>query len=461
MAEEDFIDPIENWVQNATDADVALQTLNAQLTRASNLLYNDPSNKLLQKQVDDLQGQVMNAMQTMQTNVLNRMGYSLPDYTGGTGGTAGMVSGQAVDTSGMVSLGGGLYVDPDTGRTVRTTGGGYFGSPTGTATSSVRGSSGKTSGSVSGLGTLTGGTTSTGDSLSAYVDYMKQTAAAQAEKQKVEARAGLQAWLNTFFDPVRDADTISSLMGFVNQQITDDVPVEAIMLNVRQQPFYKERFKGNEGLRAAGLSEMSPAEYLAAERQYGEILTSANLSALGRRDIFASLIGGQVSAVELQDRVVNVYDRIKNADTDLRNEMQRLNQLGNLTAADFAEALLTGKEGAASLKRKIANAEISTEFTVRGLTSALGSQELANLGVSREQARQGAEYTKTGTERLTTLADIYNQQAAGIQGELETEAFKGLASQRRKRLVGSEQASFAGRSGTAAPSLGSSTIGNI
>lgn len=286
-------------------------------------------------------------------------------------------------------------------------------------------------------------------------------AAAATQKQRTSAKASLEAWLKTFFDATRDADTIRAMMSFVDQQVTADVPEDAIMINIREQPFYKARFKGNEGLRAAGMAELDPADYLRAERQYADILNAANLNTLAQRDTFASLIGGQVSAVELEDRVTNVYQRIRNADQALKNEMARLGQLGNITSADFAAALLTGKEGAASLRRKIAQAEVSTEFTQRGLTSAMGIEELANLGVTREQARQGAEYARMGTQRLTDLASIYGVQSAEIQRELEQEAFKGLESQRRRQLTAQERAAFAGSAGTGAPSLGMSSAGAI
>lgn len=283
----------------------------------------------------------------------------------------------------------------------------------------------------------------------------------ETQRRRVSAKASLEAWLKTFFDATKDSDVIRSMMSFVDQQVTADIPEDAIMINIREQQFYKARFKGNEGLRAAGMAELDPADYLRAERQYADILNAANLNTLAQRDTFASLIGGQVSAVELEDRVTNVYQRIKNADTALKDEMARLNQLGNITSADFAAALLTGKEGAASLRRKIAQAEVSTEFTQRGLTSAMGIEELANLGVTREQARQGAEYARMGTQRLTTLGSIYGVQSAEIQRELEQEAFKGLESQRRKQLTAQERAAFAGSAGTGMPSLGSSAAGAI
>lgn len=296
----------------------------------------------------------------------------------------------------------------------------------------------------------------------------KKTSAADlaAEKEKRQASAYLKSWLSTFFDPTNDADTISALMSFVDQQITEDVPTEAIMLNMRGQKFYQQRFSANAELAKKGLAELTPAEYLQAERSYSQILTNAGLGQLSNRTNFNKLIGGEVSTVELQDRVTNVYDRINNADTALQDELGKFFNMG-LGKSDLAAALLTGTEGATSLKRKISMAEIGAEFTPRGLQSTLGISELANLGVTREQARQGAEYIRQGAPRLAQLAGIYSPEAASpefatqIMGELEAEAFKGLESQRRKMLTGREKAAFSGQTGTGTPSLTRSSAGAI
>lgn len=283
---------------------------------------------------------------------------------------------------------------------------------------------------------------------------------AALQRERKAASSMLESWLGTFFDPTADKSTIDALMSFVNGQITEDVPPEAIMLNIRNQPFYQQRFSANAELRKKGLAELTPEEYLLAERTYSRTLAAANLGELSNRATFNKLIAGEVSDLELQDRITNVYDRINNADTALQDELGKFFNVG-LSKSDLAAALLTGSEGAASLKRKVTMAEIGSEFTPRGMTSALGVEELANLGVTREQARQGAEYASRGTRVLTDLAGIYGASATGLQAELEAEAFKGLESQRRKQLIETERASFAGTSGTGTPSLGRSSAGAI
>ena len=200
------------------------------------------------------------------------------------------------------------------------------------------------------------------------------------------------------------------------------------------------------------MAPLSPAEYLKAESQYTEILKRYDLNDLARRDTFATLIGGQVSAVELTDRVVNVYDRIRNADPLLRAEIDRVEELsrGQLTDADFAKALLTGSEGSNELKRKISTAEISAEARTRGLDVSRAEQ-LQQLGVTRAQARTGFEQIRLTQPRLTQLSEIYTgetPEATGLQTELEAEQFQGLQSERRRRLAEQEQTAFMGQSGT-------------
>ena len=61
----------------------------------------------------------------------------------------------------------------------------------------------------------------------------------------------------------------------------------------------------------------------------------------------------------------------------------------------------------------------------------------------------------------TKLSQIYNEDTAGLQQELQQEAFFGLASQRRKKLEQKEQAAFSGQSGTSTVSLAQKAMGSF
>jgi hypothetical protein len=277
------------------------------------------------------------------------------------------------------------------------------------------------------------------------------------------AREFLLGSLRQYFSRPEDAGFLKDLEKIIDGYLVEEYDEDTISVLLPQTEPFKQRFKGNEARIAAGLDALKPSDYLLAENQYNEILKRFNLGDLATRDTFATLVGGQVSAAELTDRVVNVYDRIRNADPALRAEIERVEGLsrGQVSDADFAKALLTGETGANELKRKISVAEITAEARIRskqleeqgylpGL-SVKSAEDLQRLGVTREQAREGFERIALTQPRLTQLSEIYERETPGaveLQTELEKEQFQGMQSERRRRLTEQEQTAFMGQSGT-------------
>jgi hypothetical protein len=263
------------------------------------------------------------------------------------------------------------------------------------------------------------------------------------------------------------ADRIVDLT--VNQGYTET----AITLALQQSPEYKARFSGIEKYKqnyasdiAAGrkAQPLTPAQYIKAEQEYQEVLNRYGLADLASQETFSELVGGDVSAIELKDRVENVYDKIRNADSVLKEQLATY--FPTLTEADFAKSLLTGKnpdEMASSLKRRVSQAEISSEAARAGLGGLTVGRaaELEQMGLTRTIARAGYSRIAEQEAALSKLGSIYGQDVTDIQTELEAEQFQGLASQRRKRLEQTEQAAFAGRSGTSQVSLSRGTAGTI
>ena len=306
------------------------------------------------------------------------------------------------------------------------------------------------------------------DTLGKITESETATKLKDAEKATIKrnAREFLIASLKPYFNFEGDAAFLDQLSGIIDDYIKQDYDADTISVLLPQTEPYKQRFKGNAARAAAGLSQLSPAEYLQAEETYNEILKRYDLADLATRETFSSLIGGQVSAAELTDRVVNVYDRIRNADEGLKSELARVKELtaGGVSEKDFAKALLTGQTGAAELKRKITTAEISTEARQRNLLTT-SATELEKLGVSREQARTGFEQIRLTQPVLGKLSEIYDKQtinAEDMQKELEREQFQGMQSERRRRLAEQETTAFMGQSGTASGiSLGRKRKGMI
>lgn len=288
----------------------------------------------------------------------------------------------------------------------------------------------------------------------------------QANATKKAAIDLLKETIKSYFTMSGDDLFVDQLSKIIDQYSKEGYDAATISVMLPQTEPYQTRFAGNKARLAAGLSAYSPAEYLQAELEYNEVLRRYDLEELATRENFGAFISNLVSPAEVIDRVVNVYDRIRNADTILKNELETVKELsqGSISEKDFAKALLTGETGANELKRKIATAEIAAEARVRNL--GVGSaQQLQQLGVTREQARAGFEQIALTQPRLTQLEEIYTKttpDASGLQQELEREQFQGLQSQRRRRLAEQETASFMGQSGTGgSQSLGRRRAGSI
>ncbi|NDD25800.1 MAG: hypothetical protein EB103_02840, partial [Actinobacteria bacterium] len=128
---------------------------------------------------------------------------------------------------------------------------------------------------------------------------------------------------------------------------------------------------------------------------------------------------------------------------------------------------LDPKEGLPALQRKVQIAEIGGAALAQGIKTTegktnimMGVETLANLGITKEQARQGFQTVAEVTPRAEFLSQISTGEDYG-QLQAEQEAFQGLASARRARLGLTEQekARFGGAAGVNKASLTEQTRG--
>ena len=244
-------------------------------------------------------------------------------------------------------------------------------------------------------------------------------------------------------------------------------------LKLKETEAYKTRFKGNELRRAKGLNVLSEADYLYLEKSYSETLKAYGLqnyfgSAATKEDKknrdlkLADIIGNDVSAVEFKDRVSTAVDRVTNADAYTKSAFK---QFYNINDTDLVGYFLDPTKALNNLKEKAAAAEIGGAALGQNLAATSATaEELARFGVTREQAVQGYANIAEILPTAQKLSSIYSQEGITYgQTEAEQEAFKGLASEQRKRkqLMARETAAFGGSSGIGRSSLGSGSTGAI
>lgn len=237
-------------------------------------------------------------------------------------------------------------------------------------------------------------------------------------------------------------------------------------LQLKTEPEYVERFRGNELRRSAGLNVLSEGEYLALEDAYSRTLRAYGLQNYFGTDrkvrtmAMADIIGNDIDATEFRDRIDTVVTRVQNADPTIKSTLKSFYNIGD---ADLIKYFLNPKENLPKLQEKVTSAEIGSEFIKQGLvTGVLSAEEFAKLGIDKAAAAKGAETIATILPEGTKLGKIYAEEGIDYtQRTAEEEVFKGLASAERKRrqLIGRESASFSGTSGVSKSAFGSATGG--
>lgn len=172
---------------------------------------------------------------------------------------------------------------------------------------------------------------------------------------------------------------------------------------VRQTDEYKKRFAGMAALQAKGRA-ISEAEYVSVEKSYAQVLRAAGLPTgfYDGPDDFARMIGGEVSAAELADRVQAYTQVAFESPPEVRNQLQALYGIG----AGELTAYFIDPDRALPLIRQQARAAELSGAAGRSGFGALNrgeAERLAQLGVTDKQATEGFGELVDARELFTPL----------------------------------------------------------
>ena len=252
---------------------------------------------------------------------------------------------------------------------------------------------------------------------------------------------------------------LESLVAPLKDLITSGVSPSEFTIKLRETDAYKKRFAANEARIKNGLRALSEFEYVTKEDAYQEVMRRKGLPEsywakgdLGVQKGFESLLAGDVSSTELEDRIVTAQDRVLNANPEISKMLKEF--YPGISNGDILAYALDPANAINAIKRKITAAEIGVAAKAEGLTSGLSrAEELATMGITGEAARQGYQTVAGVVPRASQLADIYRQDPY-TQQTAETEVF-GLAgateaAKQRKKLTSLETAAFSGSAGAGA-----------
>jgi len=255
---------------------------------------------------------------------------------------------------------------------------------------------------------------------------------------------------------------LASLVTDIEEFIKDGLSKAELTLKLRGTTSYKKRFKANEDRIENGLAAISEAEYLALEDQYQNIMRNYGLPAsyytkgdLGVQEGFQKFIANDVSATELEDRIMTAQNRVVKSNPEVLASLKEF--YPDITNGDILAYTLDPKNALENIKRKVTAAEIGGAATQAGLkTGMTRAEELGAAGITKVQAQQGFETVAGGAPRGGQLASIYGQDPY-TQTTAETEVFglagKTEAAKQRKKITGLEKATFSGQSGATSSAL--------
>ncbi len=252
---------------------------------------------------------------------------------------------------------------------------------------------------------------------------------------------------------------LGSLVTPLKDLIISGASPSEFTIRLRESDSYKKRFAANSERINKGLKAISEAEYLGLEDQYQNIMRNYGLPAeyytrgdMGIQEGFNKFIANDVSAAELEDRVLTAQSRVMNANPEVLASLKQF--YPGITNGDILAYTLDPTKALTDIKRKVTAAEIGGAATQAGLqTGMTRAEELAAAGITKQQAQQGFQTVAEVAPRGGQLAEIY-KQSPYTQTTAEAEVF-GLAgsaeaARQRKKLTSLETAAFGGSAGAGA-----------
>jgi len=255
---------------------------------------------------------------------------------------------------------------------------------------------------------------------------------------------------------------LGSLVEDVKYLLQSDVSPSQFALELKNTKSYKDRFAANENRIKAGLRALSPAEYIGLEDQYQEIMRNYGLPAsyytkdpTGKQAGFEKFIAGDVSAVELEDRIATAQKRVINANPEVTTALKQF--YPDITNGDILAYTLDPAQGLEGIKRKVTAAEIGGAALQSGLAANLArAEELGKYGVDKAAAEKGYSTIGAGLQRGSQLAAIY-EESPYTQSTAEQEIFNipgaEEARKARQKITGLEKATFGGQTGITSGAL--------
>lgn len=252
-----------------------------------------------------------------------------------------------------------------------------------------------------------------------------------------------------------------SLADWAWGKIVSGAPTEEVALDLRDTPEFQTRFPAIAAREAAGLSPLSPAEYVAYEQAATQLFRTSGLPAgfYDDKADFTALLAADVSVAELNDRIAtDGFRRVVDAPPQVRDAFAEF--FGPQGDAALAAFFIDPERAVPVLQRMATQADIAGRALASGGLDldAARAGELADFGITGLQVQQAAanvaEQAALFRESVSEGTDLTGERE-GLNAALGVSDASALR-QRQQARVGA----FSGGGGAAASNEGVGGLGS-
>jgi hypothetical protein len=245
---------------------------------------------------------------------------------------------------------------------------------------------------------------------------------------------------------------LSSLLPHLQEYLTKGYDSTTVNLYLQDTAEWKARFAGNEIRKANGLAVLSPAQYIANEEQYRNILQGYGLPPgfYDSHDDFNKFIGNDVSPAEVQSRAQIAHDTYFAAP----EQMRQLWASYGFSHGDGIASILDPNVGTQIIQDRATQVQIGATAAQNGFQlNQARAQQFQQHGttLAKAQAAYGQIAQSYGTDQ--NIASRFGQQFGQTQEENDVLLGDGKAALQRQNLYSDEKGLFDGRGGATAQSL--------
>lgn len=247
---------------------------------------------------------------------------------------------------------------------------------------------------------------------------------------------------------------LGSLLPDLKQLIINgDTNSDTLSLALSQTQAYKQRFAANDIRVANGLPALSPAQYIATEEQYRNILQSYGLPA-GFYDTpqdFTDFIAKDISPTEMDARAKIAHDQYVAAP----DATKALWQSYGFSKGDAVAAILDPDVATSIIQDRAQQVAIGGAAAAQGFTvNQPRAQQFQQAGVTLSQAQQAYSQLSQSFGTDQQIAQRFGTTFDQTQEENSLLLNQGDAINKRQTLYDEEKSLFQGHGGADANTLG-------